>query len=57
MSSEPISPSNCAPLSCLGALERFFQQDQRLKAVLDVLGAIGDLADADDDGNAVFGVA
>ena len=38
-----------------GALERLFEQGKRLEAVLDVRWTIDDLADADDDGNAVFG--
>ena len=32
-----------------------FEQRQRLEAIGDVLWPVGDLADADDDGNAVFG--
>ena len=38
-----------------GALERLFQQSERLEAVGDFLRAIDDFADADDDGDAVFG--
>ena len=33
----------------------FFEQRHRLEAGGDVLGPVGDFADADDDGNAVFG--
>ncbi len=55
MSSEPISPSNLPPLSCFGAPERLLQQRERLEACGDLLRAIDDFADADDDGDAVFG--
>ena len=37
------------------ALQRLFEQRQRLEAGGDVLGPVDDFADADDDGNAVFG--
>ena len=39
----------------LGALECCFQQGERLEALSDLLRTIGDFADADDDGDAVFG--
>ncbi len=38
-----------------GALQRLLQQRERLEAVGDILWPIDDFADADDDGNAVFG--
>src|SRR6266702_5357442 len=38
-----------------GALQRGFQQRERLEAIGDFFRTIGDFADADDDGNAVFG--
>ena len=38
-----------------GALQRLFQQSERLEACRDFLRAIDDFADADDDGDAVFG--
>ena len=34
---------------------RLFEQRQRFEPGGDVLGPVGDLADADDDGNAVYG--
>ena len=37
------------------APHRFFEQRQRFEAGGDVLGPVDDFADADDDGNAVFG--
>ena len=39
----------------LRAPHRFFEQRQRFEAGSDVLWPVGDFADADDDGNAVFG--
>jgi hypothetical protein len=39
----------------LGALERLFEQGERLEAVTDFLRAVDDFADADNDGNAVIG--
>ncbi len=39
----------------LGPRQRLLEQRERLKTILDVFRAIDDLADADDDGNAVFG--
>ena len=39
----------------LRALQRLFQQRERLQPVGDLLRPIGDFADADDDGDAVFG--
>jgi hypothetical protein len=38
----------------LRAPNRLFQQRQRLEAIGDLLRAVDDLADADDDGSAVF---
>src|SRR6185312_9194591 len=38
-----------------GALQRLFQQYERLKAFRNLFRPVDDLADADDDGNAVFG--
>ena len=35
--------------------DRLFQERQRLEPLRDVLGTVDDLADADDDGNAVRG--
>ena len=55
MSSEPISPSSLPPESCFRAPERLLQQRQRLEAGGDFLRAIDDFADADNDGNTVFG--
>ena len=39
----------------LRTLERCLQQRERLEACGDFLGPVDDLADADDDGDAVFG--
>ena len=39
----------------LGALQRLLEQGERLEASSDVFRAIDDFADADDDGNTVFG--
>src|SRR5262249_51638919 len=36
------------------ALQRLLEQIKRLEALLDLLRSVDDLADADDDGNAVF---
>ena len=55
MSSEPISPSSLPPLSASARLSASLQQRERLEARGDFLRAIGDFADADDDGDAVFG--
>src|SRR5438270_13997329 len=38
------------------ALERLLQQRQRLEPIGDFLGPVDDLADADDNGDAVFGL-
>ena len=43
----------CAGIG-LGALQRLLEQSERLEPGGDVLWAVDDLADADDDGNAVF---
>src|SRR5271169_790975 len=39
----------------LSALERLLEQRERLEARADVPGPVDDFADADDNGNAVFG--
>ena len=39
----------------LRALQRLLEQGERLEAGSDVLRPVDDFADADDDGNAVFG--
>ena len=44
----------CAAVG-LGALQRLLQQRERLEPVGDILWPVDDFADADDDGNAVFG--
>ncbi|GCC46512.1 hypothetical protein chiPu_0030355, partial [Chiloscyllium punctatum] len=46
----------CAAVG-LGALQRFLEQGEGLEAGRDILRTVDDLADADDDGNAVFGDA
>ena len=55
MSSDWISPSNLPPKSCFRALQRLLQQRERLETGGDLLRAIDDFADADNDGDTVFG--
>ena len=43
------------PAVRLRAPDGLFEQRHRLQACGDVLGPVGDFADADDDGNTVFG--
>ena len=55
MSSERDLAEQFAAAVRFGALQRLFQQSERLEAFGDFLRAIDDFADADDDGDAVFG--
>src|SRR5438128_7467334 len=48
-----LAEQPCAGVG-LGTLQRLLEQRHRLEAFRDVLWPVDDLADADDDGNAVF---